>query len=230
MSNEYQKVTDSLLKSLEFPLRADFFLTDGSFVNSTVHFPEQIDEKVVAMRVVEISFKEKLALELSKETPTSYGTAMTIIDYLEAGGYLKVDGQPFKDWLDEKLDSLNINYGPTRKSIRNWFEDPEKCREAPALKANEILAVKQVPGGRVVVSPAGHTLAYSMAKRIYMEMQGKVLENPVPVHVAAREYYGGRVGRMGHFLVSHQYSGVRIGCQKIPRQAILDLAEREGWN
>lgn len=140
------------------------------------------------------------------------------------------------DWLSKELNRIStlrkVPYS-YRKDVTNWYENPEKYPEVPFDIGNSILTVKPVCGGRVVVLPTGHTIAYTYARALFSILSGK---DPYDYHVNqrnldAREYTGRKrwsdVRRMKWSMTN---GTLVVGCQRIPARAIEQLARREGWS
>lgn len=190
--------------------------------------------KVVALKVHKPSETDLLVQKYVAETDTSPKYARVLTEFHEwlQGRDEKVNGkpEPEKDWLERKLDILGYWSKHDRMCIRRWFENPDRYPDVPFNLENKILTVKTVPGGRVVVSPVGHTVAYSYVKEVWHYLCDQAYQ-PKPVRVSVREYCGRGRNMSPNRTVRLKIGrdNIEVGCQKIPMQALIDLAEREGW-
>lgn len=216
-----------------YPYTITMLMEDGSFQERKINSRYDLDlRQAISVKVHKPDPVAFLMQTVKQETGVSDATLTEVFRSLQRHKALvlpetKVDT---KDWLDQKLDELKIRYNNQREAIRNWFNDPEKYPEVNFDINNRIITVKPVAGGRVIVLPTGHTIAYSKAKNIYAEMMGRDSYgggyNGRRVQVG--EYFRGMVSYRKYCLTINS-KGVTVGCQTVPRQAILDLAEREGW-
>lgn len=224
-------------KSPPTPFKATFLLSNGAFHEetlqnfSTSNFPKDW---------VSIKIHRPTALELFiRETQDRVGmddpTVANTVRYLYKQGLLKIEDTVPKDdqWINNKMSELKIEDEYRRISIRNWFNDPDSHHDVPFDIDNKILTVKEVPGGRVVVSPVGHTLAYSMAYRIWKFVsKNETYSDTLPSIISVGEYFGRREGirYLRTQVKIKPFFEVELGCQRIPYLAIKDLAEREEWS
>lgn len=190
--------------------------------------------KFVAFKVHEPSFRRTVIDGLKKHTGLQTSMATSVVNYLMAEGYL-VEPESAEPWIVRKVAELDLSKFVADQVI-DWYNNPDKYPTVGADIGNRILTVKEVAGGRVVVSPNGHTLAYSMAKRIYDSIQGREVHTPPPHRVSAGEYTGR--GRYRYAEIHHgkyrleidkRHEVVAVGCQSVPFSALFDLAKNEGW-
>lgn len=217
------------------PYNATILKASGEMQSITVN--SRSDELVIRYNgAVAIKFEEPdyhllKAREIIADlkTSTSYTNIIArVLKYLESKEP-KVDRQPY-DWLETKLDSLGKT-GTARKNIFNWYNNPDAFLTTPYLLHNEILTVKNVCGGRVVVSPNGHTLSYTKAKRIWVAMNNPDYPLEHSKHTVGEFQHSRQTIRhTTKYRIEVHNHAVTIGCQTIPRSAIADLAAREGWS
>ena len=100
--------------------------------------------------------------------------------------------------------------------------------------ANRVLAVR--PHGRTgkrVIIPCGHSIAYSYAREAYWQiMESGTLSY---VHKSKSTVPAGELSGRSLYMRTCRYDydsctkTISVGCQKIPFQALAELAKREGW-
>ena len=230
--DKFQRM-DALSLPDRYPYTITMLTESGDLKTQTISKHGDLDlRKAASVKVHKPERTHAIATEVVEHfgvyNPEKLKTVHRIVEFLDERGYLKVDGQPQKEWLDQKMDELGIKYTNVRKGIRNWFYDPDNYPEVNYDLDNKILTVKPVPGGRVVVAPSGHTIAYSAAKEIYWAMIGSGM--PYSDYPVVGEYVGGQIRHNRNHRLDVTKTGVGIGCQRVPRKAIEELAEREGWS
>lgn len=222
-----------------FPYTITMMMEDGTFKEQTIRTRRDIDlRKAVAVKLHKPSAIEVLAATTAAELGITNADRIvglkTVLYHLLDKGLLKVDGQPSApagpDWLDRKMDQLGVFMRTNRKAVRDWFENPAKYPECPYDLQNAILTVKPSGNGRVVVLPTGHTIAYTTAREIYWKMLG-YNTGYCETRPTVGEYLGRRSGI--RYTSTHRLTvdknGASVGCQFVPREAIVELAQREGW-
>lgn len=205
---------------------------DGSLKTRKIRSRYELDlRSAVSVKIHKPDPVAFLMQTVRQETGVSEATLTEVFRSLEKHKALVLPDAKVetKDWLDQKMNSLKIRYDNQRKNLRNWFENPDQFPEVNFDFKNAILTVKEVVGGRVVVTPTGHTIAYSKAKDIYKEMQaGGSYSSYNGQRVSVGEYVGSRIIHRKYRLTINS-TGVSVGCQTVPREAIIELAQREGW-
>lgn len=116
-------------------------------------------------------------------------------------------------------------------SLRRWYLDEDCPRDylsAGEMKyfGNDILVVREVSGGRIVMAPTGHSVAYSTVKDIWGYIQRN--QEPWSDKIKVGELCGRTVNyRTFNLTITSKFA--RVGCQVIPISAIRALARHEGW-
>lgn len=231
-----------------FPVKVTAILSDGSFEDCTMmHSGDdlQFSGEPVAIKVEQTSIDQRVlnAFAASPEGQTLWGAQIHGVSkfakWAAEQGYLSdekdVEGED--TYLDKEIAYITQKYSnlpySAAKDIRNWFENPDKYPEVQFDIRNELLTVKYVACGRVIVLPTGHTLAYSYARGLYGILCG---QQPYDHHIharsiKAREYYGRNSwDSPRRHTWSMRQGMLLIGCQRIPARAIQQLALREGWS
>lgn len=243
MDNNFIPVADFVEPPKEArPYKLTVFRIDGSQETLTIKGPVQIADTVLAVKVEIPDFQSQLWAEFREKSGyQSNGWklgAAEAFDFLAEKGLLKCDpASEQKDWLEKELDLIGRTCQVPRgyrQDIKWWFHNPDKSPEVPFDIKNQILTVKPVGhAGRVVCLPTGHTVAYSYARALYRILCG---EEPYDYHVnqkriKVREYLGHKRWSDVRTQPWSMSNGImRLGCQRIPARAIIQLARREGWD
>lgn len=220
---------------LVYPYKIHYITPQGDTKTKTILQYSDLPSSYVAVKIDQPNHLENALAVIQKTLPSilrqyPFSTKL-IIEALDSEGLLvKVDRQPQTNWLDQKMDSLGIIDHDARSAVEKWFKDPSKPIRhfylATELR-NGILAVEDMRYGRRVVTPQGHSLAYSKAKQIWDSIRGYYNDYLGDKIEAGEMTNHGR--NFSRFSYRKYNSGVVIGCQKIPMSAIKDLAERENW-
>lgn len=209
----------------EFPYELTTINLEGEHKTQTITTWAQVDlRKVVAFK----AHAQSRDLVIAKATGVHLRDVQKVLAYLDD----KPAPAPKAEWIDGWIDRNCSNFYPVSKeAIRNWFTNPEKYPDCNgALGDNKLLTVKPSGGGRVVVCPMGHTIAYTTAKMIWLSIKGHTSDYMIN-RPSVGEYHGKREGitYTSHRLTFNKDKSITIGCQTIPYTAMADLAEREGW-
>lgn len=221
------------------PFKVDLLESDGSIVTLHVHDAKErqtLPWNYVAARFIEPAANEQLLVEFEKHTASSItgaarNTALALVDFV-LQRQPKVDSQPLDPrqvYLERKLNELDLNR-TERALVSRWFNEPDAMKYVTCLTGNPILTSKQVPGGRVVVLPSGHTIAYSKAQQIWNCMKysdGRWYHNSkVTVGECGR---GGVIRHTDRYKLNVTRHMATIGCQTVRFNVIDEFARMEGW-
>ncbi len=226
------------LAHIPFPVKAQVLLTNGEFADvkiDSIHWnkprdavaikflkPDPIDAEVYRVQTIltreGISIRNvslKRILELTGLQPDTTDGAIARIPKAITNRLSSGQMDDLKAWLAG---------GGQRRIVGDLH----------AIVGNNVLAVhKAFKGanntGRVVVTPAGHSIAYTTAKEIWRDIQNNI--QSTWTSVSTGEYF--RPTEIQHsprrIVYNRSQQSITIGCQTIPYSAFADLARREGW-
>lgn len=194
---------------------------------------------IVAIRVHKPDYAEQLVNQLIKDKRWSADSrvrsiAKNTIQWLISTGRLTVnlegtpEGKKPSNWLEDKMDELGITYAGNRKAVRNWYYDPAMYPEVHFDINNAILTKKPSGSGHAVVTPTGHTIAYTTAQKIWWAMNGRT--DLLPYKPTVGEYVGRKIRYTSSHRVTINTMGIHVGCQTVPTKALADFAKQEGWS
>ena len=217
------------LKDVPIPFRLTLIKLDGSQTEVDVNSHDQELPEAVAYKLHEPEDDLSVMIRIVKNRGLNKHTATNVANDLIKAGFSRQTPAPtqVKLEVDQAMDDANI--GPLlRRRVAEWFLDAEKYPEvnAGASLQNCILTTKPKGGGKVVVTPDGHTIKYTTVRSFWRyRMACWSNEDRVEVYVHLGR---GRYQREEH-TVHFTSESVQIGCQTIPMSAIQHLAKREGW-
>lgn len=148
----------------------------------------------------------------------------------------KPDHGKMPTWFLALLEECGIFTSAHRMDVWNWYMDTHnsnttawKLPTALARKLdNRLLSFRPWSGGgQLVITPYGHGLAVTNAKKVYWLWKDRDFRTTYGM--GSHENNGGYKPNYAKRTITINSKGVEIGCQKIPHMAFTRLAERLGW-
>lgn len=139
-------------------------------------------------------------------------------------------------WFENLMERKRINGESERKRVYDWYLDTNnpcsdqwKIPTALARKLeNELLTTRPwTGGGRMVITPYGHALAITNAKKLYWKW--KAGERGGAYGMGSHENVGARKPHYSKRTININGAFIEIGCQKIPAEAFTQLAATLKW-